>query len=397
MDAGAGLIVASVAAAALVVLAAGLFRGRLYATFAAVLLGVHTWISLAVAPAFAWAWPLFPVLQATVYLHFASLVRAALRPTWWRAGVSLPASFFVAGTFLAAPWAVARALGADLPVPWLPYAVALIGMVQSLRHVVEEVDVALDAIPVATLRRYPLGSARVDRPLRLVQITDPHLGPFMPTARLKAIVQRAVERDPDLVLLTGDFVTMESHAAEAAMIEALSPLRALPGRVFACRGNHDLEAPEMVARALAAVGARLLLDEAETVETPAGRVQILGLDFHGRSRRRARIAAACADSPRIDGALRLVLLHDPGAFANVPEGEADLVLSGHTHGGQLGLLSLGLPHTIVSALTKIPDHGLWAKGTNRLYVHRGTGHYGFPVRVGVPAEESLLRVHRPQR
>jgi predicted MPP superfamily phosphohydrolase len=44
-------------------------------------------------------------------------------------------------------------------------------------------------------------------------------------------------------------------------------------------------------------------------------------------------------------------------------------------------------------LVKAPDHGLWALGTNRLYVHRGTGHYGFPLRLGVPAEESVLRLH----
>jgi hypothetical protein len=69
-----------------------------------------------------------------------------------------------------------------------------------------------------------------------------------------------------------------------------------------------------------------------------------------------------------------------------------LVLSGHTHGGHLGLLSLGLPHTIVSAATSMPDHGLWARGRDRIYVHRGTGHYGFPLRVGVPAEESVLEV-----
>jgi predicted MPP superfamily phosphohydrolase len=47
----------------------------------------------------------------------------------------------------------------------------------------------------------------------------------------------------------------------------------------------------------------------------------------------------------------------------------------------------------VSLVSKIPDHGLWALGRNRLYVHRGTGHYGFPIRVGVPPEESVLAVH----
>jgi predicted MPP superfamily phosphohydrolase len=60
----------------------------------------------------------------------------------------------------------------------------------------------------------------------------------------------------------------------------------------------------------------------------------------------------------------------------------------------LGLLWLGLPHTIVSALTGIPDHGLWSRGRDHLYVHRGTGHYGFPLRLGVPPEESVLELHR---
>jgi predicted MPP superfamily phosphohydrolase len=135
-----------------------------------------------------------------------------------------------------------------------------------------------------------------------------------------------------------------------------------------------------------------LNDEAETVDTPAGRVQILGLDF-AFGDRAARHGAACAAFPREDGAMRLVLLHDPGAFHHLPENDADLVLSGHTHGGQLGLVALGLTWTVVSALTSIPDHGQWARGRSLLYVHRGTGHYGFPLRIGVPAEESVLHVH----
>ena len=89
--------------------------------------------------------------------------------------------------------------------------------------------------------------------------------------------------------------------------------------------------------------------------------------------------------------LRLLLLHDPQCFAYVPPGDADLTLSGHTHGGQVGLVSLGLDWTVLSA-TRWPDHGLFARGPNRLYVHRGTGFYGFPLRIGVPGEASLLEV-----
>jgi predicted MPP superfamily phosphohydrolase len=172
----------------------------------------------------------------------------------------------------------------------------------------------------------------------------------------------------------------------------LSPLRELEGRTFACLGNHDHEALSTVERALSHSGVRLLVDEAVEVRTGAGSVQILGLDFvwQKRAEHLTRVTAA---HPRTPGALRLLLLHDPGAFRHLPEGEADLVLSGHTHGGQVGLVSLGLPYTMMRAFVKMPDHGLWARGVDRLYVHRGTGHYGFPLRLGVPSEESVLHVH----
>jgi predicted MPP superfamily phosphohydrolase len=225
-----------------------------------------------------------------------------------------------------------------------------------------------------------------------VQITDPHLGPFMSVARLKRIVTRAVERSPDLIVLTGDFLTMESHAHPQLLAEALAPLRSMSGRTFACLGNHDHEDLESVRHALAEAGVRLLVDDAAEVETPAGRVQILGFDFVWRERS-AHLARVTAEHPRAPGMLRLLLLHDPGAFKHLPEGEGDLVLSGHTHGGQVGLLSFGLPFTAMRAFVSMPDHGLWARGVDRLYVHRGTGHYGFPLRLGVPAEESLISVH----
>lgn len=382
----------SAAAAILVVAFAALVRGRLYATFAAVLLTIHTLLSVAMAPLFERAFPAYMYLQAVAYLHFALLAVPRMRPLWFRALVSLPASFFVAASFLAFPWAIAKGIGL-YPYGWfVPYLAALIGLAQSLRQRFEETDIALDDSHAPSLTRHSLGSARKDRPLRIVQITDPHLGPFMSETRLHEIAERAVAANPDLVLLTGDFLTMESHDARASLARALSPLAALPGRVFACRGNHDHEAPETVAGALADIGATLLIDEARVVETPAGPVQILGVDFHFRDRA-DRTRQVFERHARVPGALRLALLHDPGAFRHVPDGEADLVLSGHTHGGQLGLLFLGLPHTFVSTFTQIPDHGLWALGRNRLYVHRGTGHYGFPLRVGVPSEESLLRVH----
>ena len=245
---------------------------------------------------------------------------------------------------------------------------------------------------MGALRRHGRGKHRVIRPLKLVQITDPHLGPFMSVERLRRICERAVERAPDLVVLTGDFLTMESHDRPELLAQALEPLRALEGRTFACLGNHDHEALDTVRTALEKNGVELLVDSATEVATPAGNVQLVGFDFVWRGRAE-HLAAVTAAHPRKPGSLRLLLLHDPGAFRHLPEGEGDLVLSGHTHGGQVGFVSLGLPFTMMRAFVSAPDHGLWARGVDRLYVHRGTGHYGFPLRLGVPSEESVLQVH----
>jgi predicted MPP superfamily phosphohydrolase len=301
----------------------------------------------------------------------------------------------VAGTLLALPWGVARAFGFQPWAPWFPYALGAVGLLQSLVTREEEKDLVIGgATETARVAPHPDGDAREERPLRIVQISDPHIGPFMSVERLRRITARAVSRRPDLVFLTGDFLTMESQSDPDLLRRALEPLRAMPGMVFACLGNHDHEAPETVARALAANGVTLLVDDAHEVMTDAGPVQIVGMDFTWRERRE-HLVRVCGEHPRKPGMTRIVLLHDPGAFRHLPEGEGDLVLSGHTHGGQVGLVSVGLSWTFLRLFgVRIPDHGFWARGRDRMYVHRGTGHYGFPLRLGVPSEESILRVHR---
>ena len=119
-------------------------------------------------------------------------------------------------------------------------------------------------------------------------------------------------------------------------------------------------------------------------------MQILGADYVGRGRRE-HLQQLVSRHPRMADHLRILLLHDPAAFHHLPDGAADLVLSGHTHGGQVGLVSLGLDWTVLQR-TRWPDHGLFARGSDRLYVHRGTGFYGFPLRVGVPGELSVLEL-----
>ncbi|MCO4771603.1 MAG: metallophosphoesterase [Deltaproteobacteria bacterium] len=394
------IILASVLGSVLTIVAAAVFRGRAYAGFVGVLLTIHTLVivglqeqMLALAPLLIW-------LHVATLVHTVSLVWARLRPNWYRALVSIPGLYFTAATFLAVPWAIAAAIGLTPYGWWLPFAAAGLGVVQSLRATQEVVDLVLDGehMPelqrTAVVRRSRKVSPAEGEPLRLVQITDPHLGPFMSVERLRGICERAVEADPHLVLLTGDFFTMEGRGDADLLATALAPLKALEGRTFACFGNHDHEAPRAVADGLAAVGVKLLVDDFTTADTPVGPVQIVGLD-HVWAKRSEHYGEVFARLPEAGDALRLVMLHDPGGFKHLPLGESDLVLSGHTHGGHVGLLSLGMNWTSIGAIARMPDHGFWGRGKDRLYVHRANGHYGFPIRVGVPAEESVLRVHRP--
>jgi predicted MPP superfamily phosphohydrolase len=418
-------------------------RGRTYAIFALVTLGfampgalatqalLTGWVAGAwagvVDAGFLWG------ALATV-AHFVALVRARLRSRAWRALVSIPAQTFVAASFLAGLFQLALlpvrgllwlgdASAALAALRWLdplPYALALLSVATSARPRREWVRIRLDGTSLACgSLRAPEGRLRLDGPslapafrraplerhrrrppppasgrvLRIVQISDPHLGPWQSVGRMQRRIERLLASGPDLVLLTGDFLTMEGSGSPGALAEALAPLRRAAGRCYAIFGNHDHEAPGEVRAALDANGVRLLLDEEALATTPAGAVQILGADWAARDRR-ARLRALVERHPRRAGFLRLLLLHDPSAFHDLPDGAADLVLSGHTHGGQIGLVSLGLDWTVLSR-SRWPDHGLFARGATRLYVHRGTGFYGFPLRLGVPGEVSVLELVVP--
>lgn len=370
---------------------ARMFRSHSYAVMVAVVLGVISaiWTGLfrAIDPA---TLPGVRVFQIAVFVHFAFLIRPKLRPLWFRGAVSIPALWFVAGSMLAMPWAVVAAFGITPHGWWAPFAVCALGLVQSFRSPQGTVDITADGSDAGTLARAALDSGSGE-PLRIVQITDPHLGPFMSVVRLRKLCQRAVDRDPHLVLITGDILTMESQRDPDAVTRALEPLAEISDRVFACFGNHDHEDRATVREALDRIGATLLVDSDARVDTAVGPVQIIGADFRWRGREAHLSELFESIAPR-DGTPRVLMLHDPGAFRHVPDGAADVTFSGHTHGGQLGLVSLGLRWTFVWAVLKSPDYGLWAHGRNRLYVHRGTGHYGYPIRLGVPAEDSLINV-----
>ena len=400
-------------------------RGRVYAVVAVVILAIalpgalatHVRLRAQLPPSAALALDaLFAYGMAAAGTHLASLVTARLRSPAFRLLVSIPGMVFVAAGTLAGVWLLAlapvRAILAGLgqgevlaALRWadaLPLIVAAGSVVTSVRPREEVVRIvlpgegarggrALTRVPVARHRRTP--PPLPTRALRIVQIADPHVGPWQPIEQLRRRVERLVSRDPDLVLLTGDFLTMEGAGTRGALAAALAPLQRLGGRCFAVLGNHDYDSDAALAEVrdgLERNDVCLLVDDEAVVATAAGPTQIVGADYVGRGRR-AHVRSLLREFPRRAGHARILLLHDPSAFHHVPPGDVDLTLSGHTHGGQVGLVSLGLPWTVLSR-SRWPDHGLFAKGSSLLYVHRGTGFYGFPLRVGVPGEASLLEV-----
>jgi hypothetical protein len=396
-------------------------RGRAYATFGFVVLLIslpgavvmHSRLRLLFGPAAApWIDLAFAYSMAAASIHLIGLVRPRLRRSPFRYALSIPGMAFIAGGALSGVWLLAllpvrgvllwlgyaRALDVLAWLDLVPVAVAAASVLTSSRLVDEVVRVAVaedgpsevTRMPVERYRRKNRPEPLPARPLRIVQIADPHLGPWQPVKKLRRQIDALVDHDPDLVLLTGDFLTMEGIGTPGALAAALEPLQRLPGRCFAAFGNHDHESPEEVRAGLEANGVNVLIDDEVAIETAAGTVQIVGADYRGRGRR-AHLHELLARFPRREGHVRLLLLHDPSAFKHVPKGDADLTLSGHTHGGQLGLVSFGFDWTVLKRTT-FPDHGLFGHGSNRLYVHRGTGFYGFPLRIGVPGEASCLEV-----
>jgi predicted MPP superfamily phosphohydrolase len=171
-----------------------------------------------------------------------------------------------------------------------------------------------------------------EAPLKIFQMTDTHIGTFTSVNRLKRLCRIAVENNPDLILLTGDYYTAECRNNDEALSEALLPLKDFKGKVIACLGNHDYEQLEAIRFGLQNNGIILLEDQEVIVETRKGPVQILGTEFYFREAKE-NVERLFNKFPRNNNVkLHLTLLHNPSHFQFIKDGKTDLVLSGHYHG-----------------------------------------------------------------
>lgn len=225
--------------------------------------------------------------------------------------------------------------------------------------------------------------------LRIVQISDIHVGPTIKQDYLRAIVERVNALRPDVVAVTGDLVD-GSVAELAAHVAPLADLRAAHG-VYFVTGNHEYySGVHGWVRELQRLGLAVLHNEHVVLRHGGGTLVLAGVpDYMGHRfdpAHRSDPALALRGAPA--EATRVLLAHQPRTAAAAAQAGFDLQLSGHTHGGQF------LPWTFFVPLQQPFTAGLHQLGRLKIYVSRGTGYWGPPKRLGAPSEIAELRLSR---
>jgi uncharacterized protein len=216
--------------------------------------------------------------------------------------------------------------------------------------------------------------------LKVVQLTDPHRGDLTPDAVIRAAVRQAAAWEPDLVVLTGDYVRWD--AADALpLARLLSPLRPRLG-MLAILGNHDYENPERLVRTLTETAGIRLLRNASVELAPGLFVSGIEDTWRGVPDPGTALQGVPGD------AALLFLTHNPVGVRFV-QNRACLALAGHTHGGQICVPGLS-PHFPpgMEGFDRIAGWGTY--GGARLYISRGIGCTAYPVRLNCPPEVSLF-------
>ena len=287
------------------------------------------------------------------------------------------------------------------------------------RYFLRTATYAAGALPLAgvlygfAVERFEFEVYRVDVPipglsygldgLRILQLSDIHASNYMPIAQVRRIVDKARALSPDIIMITGDLLTGRADPLEDCVAE-LSRLRA-PLGVWGCNGNHEIytHTQEQAAQLFRGHGMTMLRQQSALLTWRGAKFNLIGVDYQRQHWFNSQ------SSPMLEGVESLVrpsmpnilLSHNPNAFARASEMGIDLMLAGHTHGGQVQVEILD--HRISPARFITPYiAGLYRRPMSRemgplfrgryasAYVSRGLGTIGTPLRLGVPPEITLL-------
>ena len=245
---------------------------------------------------------------------------------------------------------------------------------------------------------------------KIVQLSDIHCGSFMNADPLIKAFNLSLEQKPDVILFTGDLVNNEA-AETKPYIEAFKMLKA-PFGVYSCLGNHDYgdykvwESSEAKKENLsnlknihAECGWRLLMNENVSIEKNGQKIALLGVENWGgnlRFPKYGKLDHAHAGTESYP--FKILLSHDPShwdyqVLKESKYNDIDLTLSGHTHGMQFGIEIPGFKWSPVQYIYK-NWAGLYKKGSQYLYVNRGLGFLGYPGRLGIWPEITVIELQK---
>ena len=222
---------------------------------------------------------------------------------------------------------------------------------------------------------------------RIVHLSDIHHSPFTSSEQIERAVETANRLKPDIVALTGDYISHDRRYA-APCAELLGRLRARHG-VFAVLGNHDhWTDAALITDLFRAEGITVLVNQGMRFERDGEAFWLAGVDDTMVGLEDLSLALAGAR----ESEMKLLLAHNPIILRRAARAHVDLVLSGHTHGGQVKFRSeqsaSGRPRRRLL-------RGLGRQGETQIYVTRGLGTVVLPIRYGCPPEVSLLELRRP--
>jgi predicted MPP superfamily phosphohydrolase len=223
--------------------------------------------------------------------------------------------------------------------------------------------------------------------LRLSQLTDIHLGPFLGAKELRRAVDIANEFRPHMALVTGDLVSERGDPLDQCLQE-LSRLRASDG-VFGCLGNHEgyLGVEAYVAAQGRLTGFDVLRGRRRRLSFHKTHLYLTGIDYQRMGGPYSVGAGVLTEA----GCYNVLLSHNPDVFRVAVAQGYDLTISGHTHGGQVNLEILGRPLNVARLYTPY-IRGTYRQGDSLLYVSRGIGTVAIPLRLGAPPEVNLIRL-----
>ncbi len=310
----------------------------------------------------------FPV-QWWTWLECASLVE-----TIWLIGLSMALLVWrQAPQFDPARRKLLQAAGASLSIA--PLAATAFGVVRRNRFRVSEVSV-----PIRNLPRDLEG-------LRIVQITDIHLSPFLSEREFAAAIDMANEARANIALVTGDLITRPGDPLDACLGQ-LARLRADAG-VLGCLGNHEIVTgtENYVTEQGRRIGIDFLRHQARQLRFGNAVINFAGVDYQKMHSHYLK------DTERliVPGALNIMLSHNPDVFPVAAAQGYDLTIAGHTHGGQVDVEILDQHFNVARYFTPFVQ-GLYRRENSSVYVSNGLGTIGVPVRLGAPPEVSVLRL-----